>query len=269
MRFHWNHYFYRSEATEGDTGGAPDAPLGDKGQKALEAMKAKVRELEKQNRELADKTKPVDGLTPEQIQEAIEFQRTAKIEQAEREKNTEEQRKLEREQAAAKEKRLLAEKEAAEKDKNAARRELNETHVNTAVILAVSESAYVVGNDPKEVANNRKALCKIINSVPELRKQLAYLTVANDGVDEDGVYVVDKNNDPVYDPDDRNKYLDITDWVNTKVRSDYSGMFKSSIATGDGLSGRRGKRGGGVPTDVLAKMNPTQRAEWSRLHQSR
>lgn len=267
MRF--NFYRYQNDEPENTGAGAGDVPLGEKGQKALEAMKAKVRELEKLNKELADKSKPVDGLTPEQIQEAIEFQRTAKLEQAEREKNTEEQRKLEREQAAAKEKRLLAEKEAAEKDKNAARRELNETHVNTAVILAVSESAYVAGNDPKEVANNRKALCKIINSVPELRKQLAYLTVANDGVDQDGVYVVDKNNDPVYDPDDRNKYLDITDWVNTKVRSDYSGMFKSSIATGDGLRGNRGKRGGGIDVAALGAMTPLQRLEHHRKMNAR
>jgi hypothetical protein len=267
MRF--NFYRYQNDEPENTGGGAGDVPLGDKGQKALEAMKAKVRELEKQNKELADKTKPVDGLTPEQIQEAIEFQRTAKIEQAEREKNTEEQRKLEREQAAAKEKRLLAEKEAAEKDRTAARRELNETHVNTAVVLAVSESAYVAGNDHKEVANNRKALCKIINSVPELRKQLAYLTVANDGVDEDGVYIVDKNNDPIYDPDDRNKYLDITDWVNTKVRADYSGMFKSSIGTGDGLSGKRGKRGGGIDVASLAAMTPLQRLEHHRKMNAR
>lgn len=270
-----NRYLLQNDEPEDNGGGGEgqtpetDIPLGEKGQKALEAMKAKVRELEKLNRELAAKTQPVEGLTPEQIQEAIEFQRTAKLEQAEREKNTEEQRKLEREQAAAEKKRLLAEKEAAEKDKNAARRELNETHVNTAVILAVSESAYVAGNDPKEVANNRKALCKIINSVPELKKQLAYLTVANDGVDEDGVYVVDKNNDPVYDPEDRNKYLDITDWVNTKVRSDYSGMFKSSLAAGDGLKGNRGKRGNATPVEMLSKMNPTQKAEWYRKNIAR
>lgn len=257
----------QNDEPENIGGGAGDVPLGDKGQKALEAMKAKVRELEKLNKELTAKTQPVEGLTPEQIQDAIEFQRTAKLEQAEREKNTEEQRKLEREQAEATKKRLLAEKEAAEKDRIEARRELNETRVDTAVVLAVSESTYVAGNDPKEVANNRKALCKIINSVSELKRQLAYLTVVNDGVDQNGVYIVDKNNDPVYDPDDRNKYLDITDWVNTKVRADYPAMFKSPVATGDGLRGNRGKRGGGIPVDELSKMSPAQRAEWSRLHQ--
>ena len=267
MRF--NFYPYQNDEPENTSGGSGDVPLGPKGEKALEATKQRARELEKELAAEREKNKKFEGLTPEQIQEAIEFQRTAQIEQAQREKNTEEQRKLEREQMAAEKKRLLAEKEAAEKDKNAARRELNETHVNTAVILAVSESAYVAGNDPKEVANNRKALCKIINSVPELRKQLAYLTVANDGVDQDGVYVVDKNNDPVYDPDDRNKYLDITDWVNTKVRSDYSGMFKSSIATGDGLRGNRGKRGGGVDVASLAAMTPLQRLEHHRKTNAR
>jgi hypothetical protein len=116
---------------------------------------------------------------------------------------------------------------------------------------------------------NRKPLCKIINSVPELKRQLAYLTRAVDGVDEDGVYVVDKNNDPIYDPDDKDKYWSITDWVNTKVRNEYSGMFLKPIGTGDGLSGKRGRRGNAIPTEELSKMTPIQLAEWARKNQQR
>ena len=40
MRF-LNRYFYSAETTEGDTGSG-DVPLGEKGQKALEAEKAKA-----------------------------------------------------------------------------------------------------------------------------------------------------------------------------------------------------------------------------------
>lgn len=91
MNFGFNRYFYLSETTEGDTGSA-DVPLGEKGQKALEAEKAKARELAKKAKELEDRLKAFEGMDLNAVQEAIEFQRTAKLEQAEKEKNTEEAR---------------------------------------------------------------------------------------------------------------------------------------------------------------------------------
>lgn len=251
--------FYQNEETGAD-GGAPtggDTPLGEKGQKALEAMKAKVRELEKTNRELAAKTQPVEGLTPEQIQEAIEFQRTAKLEQAEKEKNTEEARKLEREQAAAEKKRLQAEKESAEIKAKNAMVVLNETRIDAAIALNLSNT----GIKPQYT--------NLLTKESTFRSQLAYLTRAEDGVDADGVYVVDKSGDPRYHPDDRNKYLPIDFWIETEIIKTYPDMFVPRVATGDGLRGNRGKRGSSINIDVLAKMNPTQRAEWARLNNSK
>ena len=249
MRF--NFYPYQNNEPE-NTGGAGDVPLGEKGQKALEAMKARVRELEKQNKELADKTKPVDGLTPEEIQEAIEFQRTAKLEQAEKEKNTEEARRLEREQAAAEKKRLQAEKEAADNKAKSAMAMLTETRIDAAIALNLSST----GIKPQYT--------NLLTKDTAFRSQLAYLTRAEDGVDSDGVYVVDKSGDPRYHPDDRNKYLPIDLWIETEVIKTYPDMFVARVATGDGLRGNRGKRGGGIPTDELSKMTPIQRAEWAR-----
>lgn len=249
MRF--NFYPYQNNEPE-NTGGAGDVPLGEKGQKALEAMKARVRELEKQNKELADKTKPVDGLTPEEIQEAIEFQRTAKLEQAEKEKNTEEARRLEREQAAAEKKRLQAEKEAADNKAKSAMAMLTETRIDAAIALNLSST----GIKPQYT--------NLLTKDSAFRSQLAYLTRAEDGVDNDGVYVVDKSGDPRYHPDDRNKYLPIDLWIETEVIKTYPDMFVARVATGDGLRGNRGKRGGGIPTDELSKMTPIQRAEWAR-----
>ena len=249
MRF--NFYPYQNNEPE-NTGGAGDVPLGEKGQKALEAMKARVRELEKQNKELADKTKPVDGLTPEEIQEAIEFQRTAKLEQAEKEKNTEEARRLEREQAAAEKKRLQAEKEAADNKAKSAMAMLTETRIDAAIALNLSST----GIKPQYT--------NLLTKDSAFRSQLAYLTRAEDGVDNDGVYVVDKSGDPRYHPDDRNKYLSIDLWIETEVIKTYPDMFVARVATGDGLRGNRGKRGGGIPTDELSKMTPIQRAEWAR-----
>ena len=210
-----NRHFYLAETTEGDTGSG-DVPLGEKGQKALEAMKARVRELEKQNKELADKTKPVDGLTPEEIQEAIEFQRTAKLEQAEKEKNTEEARRLEREQAAAEKKRLQAEKEAADNKAKSAMAMLTETRIDAAIALNLSST----GIKPQYT--------NLLTKDSAFRSQLAYLTRAEDGVDNDGVYVVDKSGDPRYHPDDRNKYLPIDLWIETEVIKTYCDQFNFS-----------------------------------------
>jgi hypothetical protein len=103
----------------------------------------------------------------------------------------------------------------------------------------------------------------------EFRSQLAYLTKAADGVDNDGIYVVDKSGDPRYHPDDRNKYLPIDFWIETEVAKKYPDMFVLRVGTGDGLSGRRGKRGGGLLIEELAKMNPVQKAEWARRNLQR
>jgi hypothetical protein len=80
---------------------------------------------------------------------------------------------------------------------------------------------------------------------------------------------VDKSGDPVLDPDDRNKYLEIADWVNTKVRAEYSGMFKSSVGVGDGLRGGRGKSKAFIDTASLQAMSPIQRAEWYRKNSAK
>ena len=245
------------ESTEYSVATETDTPLGEKGQKALEAMKAKVRELEKLNKELAAKTQPVEGLTPEQIQEAIEFQRTAKLEQAEKEKNTEEARKLEREQAAAEKKRLQTEKEAAETKAKNAMATLNETRIDAAIALNLSNT----GIKPQYT--------NLLTKDSAFRSQLAYLTRTEDGVDVDGVYVVDKSGDPRYHPDDRNKYLPIDLWIETEIIKTYPDMFVARVATGDGLRGNRGKRGGGLNLEALAKMNPTQRANWARLNNAK
>lgn len=269
MGFRWNRRYVLQNDDAESMGGGGDTPLGEKGQKALEAEKQKARELTKKLREQEDLLKKFDGLDLAAIQEALEFKKTAEIREAELKQNTEEARKLEREAAAAKEKRLLSDKEIAEKGREAANIALNETRIDTAVILAVSECPFIAGNDPKETANNRKALCKIINSIPELKKQLAYLTKEKDGVDENGVFVVDKSGDPVMDSDDRSKYLNITDWVNTKVRADYSGMFKSTIGVGDGLRGNKGRGKGYIDMESLRAMTPLQKLEHYRKTQSR
>lgn len=269
MQLNWNRYFYQSETTDGDTGGGgggggetPDTPLGEKGQKALEATKQRARELEKKLKEQEELLKKFEGFDLQKAEEALKFQQEAALREAEQKQNTEEARKLEREAAAAEKKRLQDEAQKAKTGESKALVLVADTKIDTAIVLAVSDSTFVE-------TVNRKPLCKIINSVPELKKQLAYLTRVADGVDEDGVYVVDKNNDPVYDPDDKDKYLSITDWVNTKVRADYSGMFLKPVGTGDGLSGKRGRRGSATPTEELSKMNPTQRAEWARKNQPR
>lgn len=258
-----NRYRYQNDEPEDNGGGGEgqttetDIPLGEKGQKALDAMKAKVRELEKLNRELAAKTQPVEGLTPEQIQEAIEFQRTAKLEQAEREKNTEEARKLEREQAAAEKKRLQAEKEAAENKAKNAMAVLNETRIDAAIALNLSNT----GVKPQYT--------NLLTKDSAFRSQLAYLTRAEDGVDSDGVYVVDKSGDPRYHPEDRNKYLPIDLWIETEIVKIYPDMFTPRVGSGDGLKGNRGKRGNGLDLQALAKMNPIQRAEAARKMNAR
>jgi hypothetical protein len=80
---------------------------------------------------------------------------------------------------------------------------------------------------------------------------------------------VDKSGDPRYHPDDRNKYLPIDFWIETEVAKKYPDMFVLRVGTGDGLSGRRGKRGGGLLIEELAKMNPVQKAEWARRNLQR
>jgi hypothetical protein len=250
MRF--NFYRYQNDEPENIGGGAGDVPLGPKGEKALEATKQRARELEKELAAEREKNKKFEGLTPDQIQEAIEFQRTAKLEQAEREKNTEEARRLEREQAAAEKKRLQAEKEAADNKAKSAMAMLTETRIDAAIALNLSST----GIKPQYT--------NLLTKDSAFRSQLAYLTRAEDGVDSDGVYVVDKSGDPRYHPDDRNKYLPIDLWIETEVIKTYPDMFVARVATGDGLRGNRGKRGGGIPTDELSKMSPIQRAEWAR-----
>ena len=257
MRFHWNHYFYQSETTDGDTGGGVDTPLGPKGEKAYEATKAKARELEKELAAEREKNKRFEGIDLAKVEEALKFQQEAAIREAEAKANTEEARKLEREQAATEKKRLQAEKEQAEKEKLAARQELTETRIDAAIALNLANT----GIKPQYTG--------LLAKDYEFRSQLSYLTKAIDGVDNDGIYVVDKSGDPRYHPDDRNKYLPIDLWIETEIAKKYPDMFIPRVGTGDGLSGRRGKRGGGVPTDELAKMNPTQKAEWARMHQSR
>jgi hypothetical protein len=257
MRLNWNRYFYQSETTDGDTGGATDTPLGPKGERALEATKARARELEKELAAEREKNKKFEGIDLTKVEEALKFQQEAAIREAEAKANTEEARKLEREQAAAEKKRLQAEKEQAEREKLAARQELTETRIDAAIALNLANT----GIKPQYTG----LLCKD----QEFRSQLAYMTKAADGVDVDGIYVVDKSGDPRYHPDDRNKYLPIDFWIETEIAKKYPDMFVARVGTGDGLSGRRGKRSGGVPTDELAKMNPVQRAEWSRMHQSR
>jgi hypothetical protein len=251
MRF--NRYPYQNDEPE-NTGGGVDNPLGPKGEKALEATKQKARELEKQLAEEREKNKRFEGIDLAKVEEALKFQQEAAIREAEAKANTEEARKLEREQAAAEKKRLQAEKEQAEKEKLAARQELTETRIDAAIALNLANT----GIKPQYTG--------LLAKDQEFRGQLAYMTKAADGVDVDGIYVVDKSGDPRYHPDDRNKYLPIDLWIETEVAKKYPDMFVARVGTGDGLSGRRGKRSGGVPTEELAKMNPTARAEWARLH---
>jgi predicted 2-oxoglutarate/Fe(II)-dependent dioxygenase YbiX len=252
MRFHWNHYFYQSETTDGDTGGGADNPLGPKGEKALEATKQKARELEKQLAEEREKNKRFEGIDLAKVEEALKFQQEAAIREAEAKANTEEARKLEREQAAAEKKRLQAEKEQAEKEKLAARAELTETRIDAAIALNLANT----GIKPQYTG--------LLSKDQEFRGQLAYMTKAADGVDNDGIYVVDKSGDPRYHPDDRNKYLPIDLWIETEIAKKYPDMFVARVGTGDGLSGRRGKRSGGLDIEALGKMSPTQRAEEAR-----
>jgi hypothetical protein len=252
-----NHRLQNDEPENTGGGGVVDTPLGEKGQKALEAEKQKARELAKKTKELEEKLKAFEGLDLNAVQEALKFQQEAALREAEAKANTEEARKLEREQAAAEKKRLQADKEQAEKEKLAARQELTETRIDAAIALNLANT----GIKPQYTG--------LLTKDQEFRSQLAYMTKAADGVDVDGIYVVDKSGDPRYHPDDRNKYLPIDLWIETEVAKKYPDMFAPRVGTGDGLSGRRGKRSGGVPTEELAKMKPEQRAEWSRLHQSR
>lgn len=256
MRLNWNRYFYQSETTDGDTGGGVDTPLGEKGQKALEAEKQKARELAKKTKELEEKLKAFEGLDLSAVQEALKFQQEAAIREAEAKANTEEARKLEREQAAAEKKRLQAEKEAADNDRIKARAELTETRIDAAIALNLANT----GIKPQYTS--------LLTKDKEFRTQLSYLTKVADGVDEDGIYVVDKSGDPRYHPDDRNKYLPIDFWIETEVAKKYPDMFVARVGTGDGLTGRRGKRGGGTPTEELSKMTPLQKLEWHRNNNS-
>lgn len=239
------------------SGGVADTPLGEKGQKALEATKQKARELEKELAAEREKNKRFASIDLEKAEEALKFQQEAAIREAEAKANTEEARKLEREQAAAEKKRLLAEKEFAEKEKQAAKAELTETRIDAAIALNLANT----GIKPQYTG--------LLTKDNEFRSQLSYLTKAADGVDVDGIYVVDKSGDPRYHPDDRNKYLPIDFWIETEIAKKYPDMFVPRVGTGDGLSGKRGKRGGAIDYTALAAMSPTQRAEWSRLHQSR
>lgn len=233
-------------------GGGVDTPLGEKGQKALEAEKQKARELAKKVREQEELLKKFDGLDLAAIQEAIEFQKNAQLREAELKQNTEEARKLEREQAEATKKRLQAEKEAAERDKLQARAELTETRIDAAIALNLANT----GIKPQYTG--------LLTKDKEFRGQLSYMTKAADGVDADGIYVVDKSGDPRYHPDDRNKYLPIDFWIETEVAKKYPDMFVTRVGTGDGLRGNRGRRGNALNFEELGKMNPVQRAEWAR-----
>jgi hypothetical protein len=46
-------------------------------------------------------------------------------------------------------------------------------------------------------------------------------------------------------------------------------MFIPRVGTGDGLTGRRGKRGGGIDVAALAAMSPLQRLEHYRNNLTR
>ena len=256
MRF--NFYRYLNEEPENTGGGGVvDTPLGEKGQKALEATKQKARELEKELAAEREKNKRFASIDLEKAEEALRFQQEAAIREAEAKANTEEARKLEREQAAAEKKRLQAEKEAAEADRIKARAELTETRIDAAIALNLANT----GIKPQYTG--------LLTKDHEFRSQLSYLTKAVDGVDNDGIYVVDKSGDPRYHPDDRNKYLPIDLWIETEIAKKYPDMFIPRVGTGDGLSGKRGKRGGAIDIAALSAMTPLQRLEHHRKMNAR
>ena len=247
-----NRYKLQNDDAGSDGGGGVDNPLGPKGEKALEASKQKARELAAELAAEREKNKRFEGIDLAKVEEALKFQQEAAIREAEAKANTEEARKLEREQAAAEKKRLQAEKEAADNDRIKARAELTETRIDAAIALNLANT----GIKPQYTS--------LLTKDKEVRTQLSYLTKVADGVDEDGIYVVDKSGDPRYHPDDRNKYLPIDFWIETEVAKKYPDMFVARVGTGDGLTGRRGKRGGGTPTEELSKMTPLQKLEWHR-----
>lgn len=256
MGFRWNRkYVLQNDEPENTGGGgAVDTPLGEKGQKALESEKQKARELAKKTKELEDKLKAFEGLDLNAVQEALKFQQESAIREAEAKANTEEARKLEREQSAAEKKRLQADKEVAEKEKMDAKKELIETRIDAAIALNLSNT----GIKPQYTG--------LLTKDKEFRSQLVWLTKLADGVDNDGIYVVDKSGDPRFHPDDRNKYLPIDYWIETEIAKKYPDMFTIKLATGDGLKGGKGRRSGAIDIEALASMNPTARAEWARLH---
>jgi hypothetical protein len=255
-----NNFRYQNDDAE-NTGGGGDTPLGEKGQRALEAEKQKARELAKKLREQEELLKRFEGIDLTKAEEALKFQQEAAIREAEAKANTEEARRIEREQAAAEKKRLLADKEAAIKERQDTLNLLSETQLSTTVIMAVSSSSAKPENIEK--------LSEIITSVKSLKSQLAYLTKNKDGVDADGVYVVDKSGDPIVDPDDRNKFLSVKDWVDTEIRKKYTDMFRSNVATGDGLRGSRGRSKGTLDVAALGEMTPLQKLEWHRKNNPR
>ena len=256
MRF--NFYSYQNDEPENTGGGGGvDTPLGPKGEKALEASKQKARELEKELAAEREKNKKFASIDLEKVEEALRFQQEAALREAELKEDTKKARELEREQAATEKKRLQAEKEAAESDRIKARAELTETRIDAAIALNLANT----GIKPQYTG--------LLTKDHEFRSQLSYLTKAIDGVDNDGIYVVDKSGDPRYHPDDRNKYLPIDLWIETEIAKKYPDMFIPRVGTGDGLTGRRGKRGGGIPTEELAAMTPLQKLEWHRKTNAR
>lgn len=247
-----NRYPYQNDEPENTGGGIEDTPLGEKGQKALEATKQRARELERKAKELEEKLKAFEGLDLNAVQDALKFQQEAALREAEQKEDIKKARELEREQAAAEKKRLQAEKEAAEREKLAAKTELIETRIDAEIALNLANTGI------------KAQYTGLLTKDQDFRGQLAYLTKKDDGVDADGVYVVDKSGDPRYHPDERNKYLPIDYWIETEVAKKYPDMFVPRIGTGDGLSGKRGKRGGAIDYAALAAMNPVQRAEAAR-----
>jgi len=257
MQVNLENHRLQNDEPENTGGGVADTPLGPKGEKALEATKQKARELEKELAAEREKNKRFEGIDLTKVEEALKYQQEAAIREAEAKANTEEARKLEREQAAAEKKRLQADKEAAEKEKMDAKKELIETRIDAAIALNLSNT----GIKPQYTG--------LLTKDKEFRSQLVWLTKLADGVDNDGIYVVDKSGDPRFHPDDRNKYLPIDYWIETEIAKKYPDMFTIKLATGDGLNGKKGRRSGAIDLESLASMKPTARAEWARLHSAK
>ena len=238
----------------GGGGGGGDDSLGEKGKAAIDRMKAKLAATTKEINEYKTKFASLGDLDPVKVQEALEFQANAAKLQAEQEKNTEEARKQERLEADARFKKLQIERDGAVDRANKADAEKLENKIDAAIEKAALSVGLQNDSDAETVAWYVKK-----------NKSIVYLTKADDGVDRDGVYVVDATGVPMVDPDDRNKDYAIAKWMSEKLAKEKPSWFKPQNATGDNLRGGRGRRES--QTDMIdraSKMNPEERAKMGR-----